>query len=263
MDGEEESGVAVHEVSTVADNLITFIAHSRLQRYLFLHEDSVSDVPHRNKSNADNFLPLEGFRDLFPKLVFIVLIDDPANVSTCGTEVIVNYHVHLYGGITAMDLIIASCTRSPAPISMQLSCSPWYHLQRHAFSEPWVPGDGEPSDDERIWYFRIRGMTLHNQARFLEDDNHPIEVYKGKDNETIPFEWRFDEPVAYINSYNNSSTMNFRHLNIQDAGWEETLQRCVWLMQINGNCSPGAAVSCRSEMVLPLIQTVSFDVSRF
>jgi hypothetical protein len=105
-------------------------------------------------------------------------------------------------------------------------------------------------------------MTLHRHARLLTNNTHPLGLLQDKKSRTDPFEWSFD--LYYEKHYDDFPTLDIRFLGKGDLGWEETLQGCVWLSQTNSQMAgrvschyPGAAVECRSEMVLPLIQTVS------
>jgi hypothetical protein len=98
-------------------------------------------------------------------------------------------------------------------------------------------------------------LSLHEHARFLLEDLRSVQLLENKENQTSPFEWPIRE--ASVNSYHDSFCLEIRYLDRQVARWMETLQGCMWLIHA-GNCwgNPGAEVICRSEMVMPLIQTV-------
>jgi hypothetical protein len=201
----------------------------------------------------DHILPLDAFPRLFPKLVFIILVDDPEDMSDGdGEEFCNNDHIHLYGGISPMELVVASCTRRP-----------WIPVQRSDGK-----GSAEGTGEDPVAYSRsIHGITIYKDARFLTNDQYLIEFLQRKKTRTNPFDWSFS--VIGPNDYENSPKLDVTRLSKDNDGWEETLQGCIWLSQTNimmavstDEYFPGLAVACRSDMVLPLVQTVSSALLR-
>jgi hypothetical protein len=151
-----------------------------------------------------------------------------------------------------LDLAIESCTRSSdrAP----LPPSPWWTLEWEAFLDRY---DGKAVTERPRYFENVYKMTLHPHARLLPNDVYPLFSLPHGQNEPNALEWHFDEPHGP--SYNDCGTLEIRHLSQRDAGWEDTLEGCVWLVRFDAFCLPGAEVQCRAEMVLPLMKTVSFE----
>jgi hypothetical protein len=223
---------------------------------LFLHESLFNSIQDYENNGRALPLPLAAFPTLFPKLVFIILVDDPDFRTYLLPEdyVGIDGHIHLYGEITAMDLIIASCTHS----------EPEDVLRQREWQKLWDRSTGEEAlartERPKYWRHCIQSMTLHEHARFSTTEEYPIDLLQDKESDTDPFFWSVDVPD--MNDFNISPKLDIRHLRLDDVGCVETIQACVCLMQTNSilplgvNCHPGADVICRSDIVMPLFRTV-------
>jgi hypothetical protein len=226
-------------------------------RYLFLHESSFAALQDYENRRQILPLPLDAFPRIFPKLVFIILVGDPDlwGEDDYEKEMSVAYRIHVYGEITPMDLVVASSTRKRLPPRWSRP-TVWQE-----FLDNW---DGEEMPEPEIWIswsHHIYSMTLHKNARFVTNDLHSLESLQHKESDTEPFEWAFILPN--INSYKNTPKLDVSHLTKDTVGIQETLQGCVWLLQTNSlsiDHALGAAVTCRAEMILPLLYTVCFSV---
>jgi hypothetical protein len=173
-------------------------------------------------------------------------------------DVVIDHHIHLYGAITPMELVVRSCTRSVNP-------QPRWKRGWKEFLDRY-DGKGESEGARRrttSYSDRVMSITLHKLARFLMDETYPLKFLQEKKSRTDPFEWCVGD-LPDQNNYDDSPKLDIRHLCKDDVRWEESLQAIVWLLQTNSLMAgsicdfyPGAAVDCRSELVLPLIQTVS------
>jgi hypothetical protein len=173
-------------------------------------------------------------------------------------DFVTDQHVHLYGQITPMELVVRSRTRSANP-------PPAWKRGWKEFLDNYDGNDVSEEARRRITCYadRVMAITLHQHARFLTTDRHLIGFLQDKKSRTAPFDWCVGD-LPDQNNYHDSPKLDIGHLRKDDTGWEETLQGLIWLLQTNSLMAgaicdfyPGAAVDCRSEMVLPLIQTVS------
>jgi hypothetical protein len=170
-------------------------------------------------------------------------------------EIEIVYHIHVYGEITPMDLVVASSTRTDN------TGSPWEREAKFALWEMMERLHGNLDEYRgKTYAHHIRSLILHRHARFVTNNAYTLSFLQDKQSRLDPFEWTFDFPDP--NSYEDSPVLDISHLRKDDVGCAETLQGCVWLLQTNTLMAtedfyPGAAVKCRSEMVLPLMKTVS------
>jgi hypothetical protein len=218
---------------------------------MFIHRWSYWRLKHHYNTPQNDTLHCEGLSRIFPNLVFIVFIDPPRKVSDDEEEeeeceMKMNFQVHLYGEITPMELVIESCMRSQDSLP---SGTEW-----EAFLDQW---DGKP-EGTASHYNLVRSITIHEGGRFLTNDKYPVESLQDKHSQTDPFQWTVERfnTNCWKETY---PILDIRHLPKDDAGWVETLQGCMWLMQTNDRWRPGAAVRCRSDMVVPLLRTVSLE----
>ncbi|KAJ9093846.1 hypothetical protein QFC21_006217 [Naganishia friedmannii] len=225
-------------------------------KYLFLHENSFDALQRYENSESGLPLPLDAFPRLFPQLIFIMLVADPFYISRSPLEddVAINFRVHLYGEITPMDMVVRSCTRTANPPPRWKV--PWQTVLDHWDRKP------ESQADQLItWYYhRAQMIALHKHARYITNDIYPLEFLQHKKSRTDPFEWEFEAQDEH--GYDISPKLDLRLLNKEDQAWDETLQGVIWLLQTNSLMAgvlddhrPGAEVDCRSEMVMPLVQT--------
>lgn len=234
--------------------------HSRLFRYLVLHKSSFEALQRYETSKQDLVLPIDAFPRLFPRLVFIILVHDPF----CYTDdkwrhdVAVDYNLHLYGQITPMELIVTTCTRTSNPI-------PRWMEGWQSDGDRWRRGE-EPSEPKTFvtnYVHRVQSITLHQHARLLTSHKYPLKFLQDKQSKIHPFEWSHE---AYDeHGFDISLKLDIRHLKTEDERWIATMQGCIWLLHTNSEMAeltvenrPGAEVNCRSEIVLPLVQTVRF-----
>jgi hypothetical protein len=242
-------------------------------RYLFLHKDSFDDLQRYEIGNHDSWLPVDAFPRLFPQLVFIILAPDLEDIGGGDSELTVeaDYDVHIYGEIVPMEMIKALQTRTTFEDARELHEPLVWHnfLERH--DEVLEPSQEEEVSDVEIlniYQHHTQTLTLHKDARFSTNEAYPLEFLQDSESPTEPSEWSFDMPED--NSFELSPEVDIRHLSKDDTGYQETLQGVVWLLHVD-RCLrwlrrhryPGADVRCRSEMVLPLLQTVSWKPPRY
>lgn len=175
----ESQRMAIYKVSTSLStyHLLRRPHRYTLARYLFLHVSFFRALQQYKNNNWDVSQPLDAFPNLFPKLVFIILVADPFYISESEMEdnIAIDYRVLLYGDLTPMDLIVESCTRGPNPL-------PRWKRGWQAFLDEW---DGKEDPEEarkRTTFYShcVRSMTLFKHARFLTTTTHPLELLQEK-----------------------------------------------------------------------------------
>lgn len=128
--------------------------------------------------------------------------------------------------------------------------------------------DGDSSDVSRsdildspvdIYEDEMKSLTLHKHARLVINDQFPLSSLL----KPIRQGWSVDTFRDCQDNYFSVPRLDIRHLGKCET-LNETLQSCAWLLQQSSpRCHTAAKVHCRSEVVMPLLETVSYPSSCF
>jgi hypothetical protein len=169
-----------------------------------------------------------------------------------GGDVAIECDVHLYGEIAPIDLVAASFTHtnSSKVLRDRVAEAEWQRILE-CYDEDDLPEYYGPDR----YAISVLSLTLHEHARLLTTDAHPVNFLSNKRDDADSFDWSFD--LRDCNAeYMTPRELDIRHLRKDTIGLEETLQACVWLLQKDVCYQWEANVICYSDMVLPLYRTV-------
>jgi hypothetical protein len=199
---------------------------------------------------------------MFPQLVSIMLTEETEQYGW-GPEKHqrmweTRFHMHLYGTITPIELVRAAVSRPPPEDKddehFQDFLSKW-DAANDADNDNTTSSESS-AESENTYDNEFTGLTLHKYARLITNERFPSASL------STPMEggWKIlpnrDEDYIFV------PRLDIRHLTAKDAQLNQTLRGCTWLVQgplyTRFRTDSIAEVDCRLEVILPLLETVSF-----